>query len=110
MVNLECSVDSCIYNQKEHCARGAINVQGLEARTMCDTCCGSYEKRTGDAATDSYLSSCGCKSPKDIVEIGCEAAHCIYNDSMKCEAEKVGISGYGARDSESTECSTFRTR
>lgn len=110
MVNLECNVDSCIYNQRERCAKGAISVQGREAMTMCDTCCGSYEKKTGDAATDSYLSGCGCTEPKSNIQVGCEAAHCMYNDNMKCGAEKIGISGYGACDCEETECSTFRTR
>ncbi|HKM21449.1 MAG TPA: DUF1540 domain-containing protein [Lachnospiraceae bacterium] len=109
MAKLECGVNSCHYNESNACCRGAINVYGRDAMTMCDTCCGSYEPKNKDHDTNSFTSGCECTHPKDALEISCEATKCVYNDDCRCDAPKVGIAGREARDSEETECSTFRS-
>lgn len=109
MAKLECGVQSCHFNESNACCRGAINVYGRDALTMCDTCCGSYEPKGGEHVTNAYTDGCGCSHPKDALEISCEATKCIYNDDCRCDAQKVDIAGHEARDSEETECSTFRS-
>ncbi|MFT3983356.1 MAG: DUF1540 domain-containing protein [Lachnospiraceae bacterium] len=104
MAKLDCSVDSCIHNSDELCCRGEIDVKGSRACSMCDTCCGSYQKRSGDNASNATVY------PNETIGINCEASNCIYNNDFKCTAKSVGIAGYGARDKEETECSTFRER
>lgn len=104
MTKLECSVDSCIHNADDCCCRGEIDVKGKKACSMCDTCCGSYQKATNGRVRNSV------SYPKENTEINCEAVKCIYNQSSKCTATNVGIAGYGARDKEETECSTFREK
>ena len=102
MANLECGVDSCAHNREECCCRGEINVKGCGAHSMCDTCCGSYLRRNGENAQNATVY------PNQTIGISCEAENCIYNTDTKCTAKNVGIAGYGARDKEETECSTFR--
>ncbi|NLG05881.1 MAG: DUF1540 domain-containing protein [Clostridia bacterium] len=109
MTRLECSAVTCRYNDNELCARGEIHVKGHEARTMCDTCCGSYEKEAYEGVSNAYSDSCSChKDGKGSIKVGCEAQRCCFNESGRCAADHIGISGYDANHKDDTECASFR--
>lgn len=109
MTKLECSAVTCRYNDDELCAKGAIHVKGNDARTMCDTCCGSYERKEHEGVSNGYYDSCGCRETgKSSIQVGCEAKKCCYNDEGRCAADQIGISGYDASHPEETECASFR--
>lgn len=42
MTNLKCSAHNCYYNKNSLCSRGAINVEGADARYADDTACESF--------------------------------------------------------------------
>ena len=39
MTSLKCSAHNCYYNKNSLCSRGAINVEGADARYADDTAC-----------------------------------------------------------------------
>ena len=102
MAELDCMVDSCVYNKRQCCCKGDIMVGGKHACNSDDTCCESfYEKKH-----DSYTSA--TEHPCKTISIDCEAVKCIYNSNYKCVADHVDIKGSGACDCMETACATFR--
>lgn len=47
-----------------------------------------------------------CNAKKNV-EVLCEAKNCTYNDSRKCTAETIDISGTMAHESKETQCASF---
>ncbi len=92
-----------MYNQNQLCNRGNIEVTGSEARRAAETSCGSFHERQMDAVSNSVGEGCGCEK----IQISCKAESCTYNDSCKCTASAIDISGSNASASQDTECSTF---
>ncbi len=104
MANLDCTVDSCVYNKSECCCKGDIMVGGKHAHNEDDTCCESFSERRGD----SYISA--LEHPSKTISIDCEATKCKYNSSYKCYAEHVDIKGGEANDCRETACATFEEK
>lgn len=104
MSQLDCTVDSCLYNKTECCCKGDIMVGGKHADTESDTCCESFSERRGDSYTSAI------EHPSKTISIDCEAENCVYNSNYKCSAEHVDIVGNGAVDSDETVCATFMER
>lgn len=101
MQQLDCSVDSCVYNKRECCCRGEICVDGREAKSSEDTCCRSFEEKRGD----SFLSA--TEHPTQTINVECKATDCIYNKGCICDARHIGIAGSNACHCEQTECASF---
>ena len=59
--------------------------------------------------SDSRCSTgnCGTKKEKET-EVSCSATECVHNESEKCMADHIKISGTHASTSRETECDTFR--
>ena len=102
MTSLECSVKNCLHNSDNRCCKQTILVDGQNAKTKDDTCCGSFDENKGGAFQNVF------KTPENRLEIDCEAVQCIYNQNRHCVAEKIGISGDGANRAEQTLCATFK--
>lgn len=49
--------------------------------------------------------NCGCEKE---TEVSCSAVECVHNESEKCMADHINISGAHASKSKETECETFR--
>lgn len=99
---LDCSVNKCVYNKEDYCCRGNITVGGEEANKSESTCCSSFqEQREG-----SFSNRNQNYSPK--INVACDAKNCVFNESKKCSADHIGISGSSAHAVEETECSSFR--
>ena len=43
MPKLNCSVETCIYNQDDYCIRNRIHIQGKQAKKDRETQCGSFK-------------------------------------------------------------------
>ena len=102
MTKLDCSVVNCTFNKDNSCCKDSIHVGGHEAKVTDQTCCESFQERKND----SMSSSCG--TPHKPTEVSCDATTCTYNQSCKCHAEQIQVSGSNACQCEQTECSTFR--
>lgn len=98
---LDCSVENCVYNKRECCCRGEIEVDGRDARVTEDTCCKSFEEQRGE----SYTSA--TEHPCQTIDVACEAVDCIYNKDCKCDARHIGIAGSNACTCGETECASF---
>ena len=48
MPALRCSATKCVYNKEQLCSRDGIQVDGANARTVDETCCSSFQERTGE--------------------------------------------------------------
>lgn len=104
MTRLDCSVTNCLHNSDNRCCKQAIIVDGHEAKSTNETCCGSFDENKDGAFQNVF------KSPENRLEIDCEAVQCIYNENRHCAAEHIGISGDGASRAEQTLCATFKMR
>ncbi|WP_342756669.1 DUF1540 domain-containing protein [Kineothrix sedimenti] len=104
MAQLDCIVDSCVYNKSECCCKGDIMVGGKHAHHEDDTCCESFSEKRGDSYTSALEHPC------KTISIDCEASKCVYNSNYKCFAQHVDIKGSGASDCRETACATFKER
>ncbi len=104
MAQLDCIVDSCVYNKSECCCKGDIMVGGKHAHHEDDTCCESFSEKRGDSYTSAL------EHPSKTISIDCEASKCVYNSNYKCFAQHVDIKGSGASDCRETACATFKER
>ena len=44
---------------------------------------------------------------RENIDVACEAVKCVYNESCKCSANRIGIVGGNAKDSADTQCASF---
>lgn len=100
MTKLNCGVINCVYNEKEKCCRDEIYVKGEKANSSSETCCGDF---VNGKETSKQCNACGTESTR----VGCEAVHCHYNESGKCSANHIAISGRYADRTQETECASF---
>ena len=103
---LECQVTSCRHNANNLCCLSSIKVDGPAACQPDQTCCESYEERSGAASN----AVSGYESPSVETSIDCKAHKCTYNNNCKCEAECVcvGCCCSDVSSKSGTECCTFR--
>ena len=92
MTKLDCNVVNCSYNADNCCRRTDIQVEGTQAKTSSETCCGSFAPK-----------GCGCQSchttdVKKDTTVSCEACECKFNEDHACHAGHIGISGGHAGD------------
>lgn len=102
MTRLDCTVTTCVHNAERHCCKQEILVEGMSAKNKSDTCCGSFDETRGSVFKNVF------KTPEDRLQVDCDALNCLYNDDHQCRAEKIVISGDGARSAGQTECGSFR--
>ena len=102
MTKLDCNVVNCSYNGDNCCKRNDIHVEGIQAKTESETCCGSFAPK-----------GCGCGSsnsvgaPEKDTNVLCDACDCRYNENKNCTAGHIGIAGGHADSCRETECGSF---
>ena len=101
MTKLDCNVVNCSYNADNCCRRTDIQVEGTQAKTSSETCCGSF------APKGSGCQSCHTTDVKEDTTVSCEACECKFNEDHACHAGHIGISGGHADSSRETECGSF---
>ena len=104
MTKLECDVKTCLHNADNCCCKGAILVEGGQAKHAGETCCASFDENRGNAFKNLF------KTPETSLEVSCEAVSCVYNEDCRCQADKISIGGGKACQCEQTECASFRAR
>ena len=102
MTRLECSVKNCVHNADDCCCRGAILVDGQQAKTAEGTCCASFDESKGGLFKNLF------KTPETKLTVACDAVQCAYNRENRCEAGAICICGDGACGCEETRCRTFK--
>lgn len=101
MTKLDCNVVNCSYNADNCCRRTDIQVEGTQAKTSSETCCGSFAPK-----------GCGCQSchttdVKKDTTVSCEACECKFNEDHACHAGHIGISGGHADSSRETSAAAL---
>jgi hypothetical protein len=99
MALLDCDVTNCTYNADRSCKRADISVEGKDACTSSETCCGSFSPRGCDCPASNV--SCNCEKE---TRVQCEASECAYNRQHQCTAGNIGISGGQLADSSQETC------
>lgn len=104
MTKLNCIVKNCYYNKDSKCCREGIDVHGEDATVTDATYCSSFKQ-----GEDTYSSKeCHCDAgPEKMLDVTCEAVHCVFNSNTKCHADKITIEGSGAKHESQTECGSF---
>lgn len=105
MPELKCTVQTCVHNKQFLCDLDKIQVGGDSAKTAQETCCDSFQERKDGTYTNSVDSM---KAASDCACIDCKATACMYNENCSCKAGKISVEGGDARQSEGTECATFK--
>ena len=103
MTELKCTVQNCAYNENMLCSRSDIKVEGVHAKTVNETSCGSFAPK-GYGATN--LNS--CKNPVPETKVRCEVKECTYHRDDLCHADCICVDGRQAAASGDTKCSTFK--
>ena len=101
MTKLDFNVVNCSYNENNCCRREDIRVEGMQAKTPSETCCGSFAAK-----------GCGCATnkmgePAKETNVSCEATECKFNREKECCASHIGIAGGHADTCRETECGSF---
>lgn len=104
MPALRCTAVKCVYNKEQLCSKGDIQVQGNHATKVDETCCSSFQERSGESNRSD--GSCGC----DTIKVGCTACDCTFNENKECHAGSIDINGSKACTSDETCCGTFRCK
>ena len=85
MAELNCKVETCLYNKNHYCSKGDIMVGGKHANSSDETCCESFAQKKGDSYTSAIEHPC------KTISIDCEAVGCTYNANYKCVARHVVV-------------------
>lgn len=96
-MTLNCSADSCVYNNLGICYAGNIKINGVDASTTTDTCCTTYTQKNNQNNLNNNLSDIFTTSS----DIDCKAKKCNYNSHGACTATSVQINRNNA------SCDTF---
>lgn len=104
MSQLQCNVSTCVNNNKGLCCLDAIHVEGCSARSVCETCCASFQEMIG---ASNYAVN---RVPNERCEVLCDAQRCVYNSNGCCSAESITVGGDGACNCGDTCCRSFRER
>ncbi len=104
MSKLDCNVVNCAYNSDNCCRRSDIMVEGTKALDSAQTNCGSFKLAQSEKSVNS--TGQGCKE----TNVSCQAVECRFNQSNKCTANHIGISGLHAGESKETICASFEPR
>ena len=132
MPELKCTVQTCVHNKQFLCDLDAIQVGGEQAKTARETLCASFQERKAGGASNNGSSSYSNSSnssnsnsysgtyvsgysditggASDRSDVDCKAVEFMYNNNYKCHAGKISVEGSNARQSESTECATFKCK
>lgn len=100
MTRLKCSVKNCTHNDDCLCAENNITVGGQSADKPKETCCESFQERSG-----RMTNAVEHGTPE--TSVGCHARNCRFNEDCKCQADEIGIAGSNACCCAETECASF---
>lgn len=103
MNNLMCGVNTCTNNKNNYCCRESIRVAGKNTITANFTSCENFRRKGME------FISC-MQSPKNSLDVICEAENCKYNSNQRCEASNINMEGAYALSEIQTECATFDSR
>lgn len=101
MTKLDCNVVNCSYNADNCCRRTDIQVEGTQAKTSSETCCGSFAPK-----------GCGCQSchTTDVKKIQPSAVKRVSANStriMPVMRDTLVFPADIADSSRETECGSF---
>lgn len=102
MPKLRCSAQGCIHNTSDCCCRGEIEVAGESAGHSEDTCCSNFYQDAGNARNAAG------QEPTEFMDVQCQAQNCTHNESFKCQADYIDVSGHSACECDETCCSSFK--
>lgn len=110
MPKLNCSVETCIYNQDEYCIRNRIHIQGKSAKKDWETQCGSFKLKQDENKNIYNTEFARFGAINEHLSIDCDSVNCIYNENLLCSKGNVKIDGKEALQRYDTECKSFNCK
>lgn len=86
MPKINCSVDTCSYNQDHYCCASVVNIGGKGSTTTEATCCGSFLNRLGYSNLAQYTDRRG-----DLDAILCKVDTCAYHRDEHCTLNEIEV-------------------
>lgn len=86
MPKINCSVETCSYNQNHYCCASIVNVGGKGAVTTEATCCGSFLNKLGYSNLAQYTNERG--EPDAIL---CRVDTCAYHRNEHCTLQEIEV-------------------
>lgn len=106
MPKINCSVDSCFYNQEAICGAHILNIGGQNAHITENTCCQTY--KAGSAHNNTTLSQ---SNRGDTDLIFCEVNTCSYYAKNRCMLGEIEIGSLQEVEHYAqTDCLSFERR
>lgn len=106
MPRINCSVESCYYNNQKICGAETLQISGKNAHITEATCCETYRDDTHPA---NLL--CAAIEPGETKEIRCKVETCAYNKDRLCSLNEIEVSSLGEVSSYTeTDCLSFERR
>ena len=106
MPKINCSVESCSYNQEHECHAHVIQVGGKGAQDYKQTCCGTYLNCASYSNLAQYTSNRG-----EVEEILCRVDTCAYYGNDHCTLQGINVGCSECVDVYTeTECQSFERK
>lgn len=111
MPKLKCKAEDCIYNYDWLCARGYVDIDGIDSKRKEETCCKSYVSKN-QVGQDTEFASLD-EMPRGVTEVYCDAINCVYESHERCHADRIEIqdqNGEAHVTTHDTFCKTFEPK
>ena len=108
MVCVNCSAKTCGYNEKSHCSKNNIDIEGLFAKSKIRTFCQSFKNPHDN---ENLMKEMAKEMTADTsIYVSCSANYCAYNKDNYCEAKIINIGNENAKYRSETQCDSFKLR
>lgn len=88
MQKVNCSVDNCSYNDNNLCYSSRINIGGLGAQKLEDTCCGTFLDKFSYSDLTQEIQNLSIEK-----KLFCKVDTCEHNSHHCCTLDNINISG-----------------
>lgn len=103
MAKINCSVESCAYNNQKICEAETLQIGGKGANWTESTCCETYR---GIQEAKNGVAEVG-----ETEEILCKVETCAYNMGNHCRLSEIEVSSHGdVSNYTETDCLSFERR
>lgn len=86
MARINCSVDTCSYNQEKNCCASIVNIGGKGSIITESTCCGTFLNKLGYSNLAQYTDARG-----EIDAILCRVETCAYHKEEHCTLNEIEV-------------------
>jgi len=86
MPKINCSVETCSYNQNQYCCASIVNIGGKGSVITESTCCGTFLNKLGYSNLAQYTEARG-----ELDAILCRVNTCAYHKDEHCTLPEIEV-------------------